>query len=255
MKTILFLFLAIVFVTSGFLVYKIIEPFKIVSGAPPYYIAEDTLPFGLSQDYAWIKDWERPPGPPRVGLQVGHWKNDEIPQELERLRGNTGAEGGGATEVEVNLAIAELTKGLLEEKGVIVDILPATVPQNYWADVFLSIHADGSLDYSKSGYKGAIPRRDFTESADELLKYVEESYAIATGLPYDPNVTRNMRGYYAFSFWRFDHAIHPMTTAMILETGFLSNYNDRQIILERPEVSADGIAEGITKYFEHKELL
>src|SRR5690606_21028809 len=128
---------------------------------------------------------------------------------LHRLRGNTGAEGGGTTEVEVNLTIANLTKELLEEKGIIVDILPATVPENYWADVFVSVHADGSLDYLKSGYKGASPRRDFTNGANDLVRYVEESYESATGLVYDPEVTRNMRGYYAFSFWRFDHAIHP----------------------------------------------
>lgn len=27
-------------------------------------------------------DWQRPDGPPRVGLQVGHWKTQELPDEL-----------------------------------------------------------------------------------------------------------------------------------------------------------------------------
>lgn len=51
--------------------------------------------------------WKRPDGPLRVGLQAGHWKNNELPDELENLRNyGGGAKGGGMAEWEVNLAIA-----------------------------------------------------------------------------------------------------------------------------------------------------
>lgn len=33
-----------------------------------------------------IANWKRPDVPPTVGLQVGHWKTKELPDELERLR-------------------------------------------------------------------------------------------------------------------------------------------------------------------------
>ena len=38
-----------------------------------------------------FSDWQRPDGPPRVGLQVGHWKTQELPDELQRIR----ERGGG----------------------------------------------------------------------------------------------------------------------------------------------------------------
>src|SRR5439155_4381881 len=84
--------------------------------------------------------WD-PPGPWRVGLQVGHWRLDEVPAELERLEG--GSFGGGKAEWEVALDLAQRTKALLEAQGAQVDLLPATVPERYRAHAFVSIHADG----------------------------------------------------------------------------------------------------------------
>ena len=72
-------------------------------------------------------------------------------------------------EWEVNYEIALLTKSLLEEKNIVVDILPSTIPENYWSDVFVAIHADGSEDLSKSGFKVATPRHDYSGNADNLL--------------------------------------------------------------------------------------
>lgn len=155
----------------------------------------------------------------------------------------------------MNYEIAALTKALLKEKGVTVELIPTTVTPQYWADVFVSIHADGNPDTTKTGYKAAIPRGDRTGSADELLASIEKSYGEATGMVIDPNVTRNMRGYYAFSWWRYDHAVHPMTASLILETGFLSSPGDREIIVNQPELSAKGLADGIINYLLSQNLL
>jgi hypothetical protein len=224
------------------------------TGAPPYQVAEDPPGFSLDQ-YSYLKDWKRPEEPAKVALQVGHWKSDEAPDEQKRLRGNTGASGGGKSEWEVNMEIANLTADLLKKQGINVEILPTTVPPDYWADVFVSIHADGNPDPNKSGYKAAAPRRDMTGNADKLLEFVESEYEKSTGLTYDPNVTRNMRGYYAFGWWRYDHAVHPMTTSLILETGFLTSPSDREIIVENPEVSAEGLASGILRYLDSESLI
>ena len=204
----------------------------------------------LYEKFTDLKDWQRPDGPLKIGLQVGHWKNSELPDELERLRGtSTGASGGGKREVDVALVIAEKTADLLRAEGVEVDILPATVPESYWADLFIAIHADGNLNTSTRGFKAATPRRDLTDKADDFVDIFYTEYAKTTKLPIDPNITRNMRGYYAFNSLKYDHAIHPMTTAAILEVGFMSNAADRTIIIDQPELVAQGIRNAVMEYF------
>jgi hypothetical protein len=226
---------------------------NITSGAPPYQVADDP-PGPDIESFLW-RDWKRPEGPAKVALQVGHWKSGEVPDELHRLRGNTGASGGGKSEWEVNMSIVSATAEILKDKGIVVEILPATVPPEYWADVFVSVHADGNLDLGKSGFKAASPRRDMTGKSGSLLNFVEDEYSKATGLPEDPNVTRNMRGYYAFGWWRYEHAVHPMTTSIILETGFLTSPSDRKVIVDQAEIAAFGLAEGIIKYLTSEKLI
>lgn len=202
-------------------------------------------PFVFLDPYA---DWKRPDGPLRVGLQAGHWKAAEAPDELEKLRVNTGTSAAGITEWEVNLKIAEETKKILEKAGMVVDLLPATIPPDYWADAFVAIHADGNLDTSASGYKVAPPYRDRTGKAEALSALLAETYERVTGLPADPNITRNMRGYYAFNWRKYQHSLHPMTPAVILETGFLTNARDRALIARTPERSARAIAEAVQRF-------
>lgn len=224
------------------------------NGAPPYD-PSNTDNVTQSEEQRLLKNWKRPESPAKVALQVGHLKNDDVPEELEKLKGNTGASGGGKSESEVNYAIAEKTKELLEAKGVRVELLPATIPPHYWADVFVAIHADGSEDTAMSGYKVATSRRDTTGTAHLLVADLESSYEKATGLTKDPNITRNMRGYYAFSWWRYEHAVHPMTASAIIETGFLTNPSDQELLIYKPEISAEGIANGIITYLASQHLL
>jgi N-acetylmuramoyl-L-alanine amidase len=202
-----------------------------------------------------MKNWQRPEGPAKVGIQVGHWKNDEVPEELHKLKANTGSTGGGKWEWEVNHKIATKIAEILAAEGVAAEILPTTVPPKYWADVFIAIHADGSDDKSKSGYKFAGPWRDYTKKSQDLVSILEKHYEEATGLARDENISRNMRGYYAFSWWRYEHAVHPMTTAVIAETGFLTNRNDQKLLIGSPEVSAEALADGILEYLQKEGLL
>lgn len=224
------------------------------TGAPPYdpeggNVSED-------EDFSWLSNWERPEGPTKVALQVGHWKNEDFPEELEKLRGNTGATGGGMSEWEVNYNVAVETQKILEERGVIVELLPATVPPRYYADVFVSIHADGHPDTTKTGFKAAAPRRDYTGKAERLVSHIRSEYEEATGLLWDEEtITRNMTGYYAFSWWRYEHSVHPMVVSAILETGFLTSWSDQQLIIYEPEKSALGLANGIINYLEEEKLL
>ena len=246
---IFFIFTLSIFISIGFKNYYLKSD---ISGAPPYGESLEDIPPNNPYDF---KDWVRPNGPPKVGLQAGHWKSSEAPNELYRLRTNTGSSGAGKSEWEVNHDIATKTADILRPLGIMVDILPATVPPQYWADVFVAIHADGSEDATTTGYKVSPPWRDFHGNSKVLSNYIDQSYPQTTNLIQDPNITRNMRGYYAFSYWKYEHALHPMTSAVILETGFLTNPSDRQIIINNSDLSAQGLAQGIIQYLEIQKLI
>jgi N-acetylmuramoyl-L-alanine amidase len=193
--------------------------------------------------------WVRPEGPLKIALQAGHWKAAEAPDEQSGLRTN-GTRGGGKAEWEVNLDIAQRTARLLESAGYQVEILPTTIPPGYFADLFLSIHADGHTNTSVSGYRAAPPRRDQTGMAAAFSELLEQHYGAATGLRHYPTVTRRMENYYAFNYRRYDHALHPMTVAAILETGFLTSPTDRRIIVNDPDRAAQGIADAVKLFLK-----
>lgn len=195
----------------------------------------------------------RPAGtPPRVGIQVGHWKQNELPEELARLRTSTGAYAAGVAEVEVNMLVAERVVARLQEAGVTVDLLPATIPPFYDADAFVTIHADGAQSTANRGYKLATPWRTSTAS-QMLLDAISATYGNQTGLPLDGAVTVNMRGYYAFNARRHQNAVARTTPAVIVELGFLTNPRDRAMMLNEPDRMAKGVADGILAYLQARD--
>lgn len=193
------------------------------------------------------EEWRAPDGPVRIALQAGHWRTEEAPRELSGLRRN-GANWNGLAEWEVNLEIARRAGAMLEDLGYVVDILPAVVPPDYRAHLFIAIHADASDDPGASGYRVAAPGRDATGRAAGFVGLLNRTYGPVTGIKRLPTVTRRMRNYYAFNFRRYEHALHPMTIAAIIETGFLTNADDREVIVSRPDLVARGIVEGIIAF-------
>ncbi|WP_097651155.1 N-acetylmuramoyl-L-alanine amidase [Candidatus Chloroploca asiatica] len=194
-----------------------------------------------------------PATPPRVGLQVGHLRSNELPDELARLRTSTGARWGRITEAELNLEIVNRITPLLEAEGVVVDIIPATVPPGYDADAFLAIHADGSTSGGPRGWKLATPWRA-SEASKALMAAVGSAYGPGTGMPEDVGgVTFNMKGYYAFSWRRYTHAITSTTPAIIVEMGFMTNAADREILFGQPDRIANAIATGILDYLKARD--
>lgn len=190
----------------------------------------------------------------RVGIQAGHWLSNELPDELARLRSSSGANAAGYAEAQVNLDIARRVVALLESDGVVVDLLPATVPPAYDADVFVALHADGSSNGGARGFKLATPWRT-SPASQHLLDALTAEYAAATGLPQDNAVTFNMRGYYAFSYRRHRHAIAKTTPAVIVEMGFLTSAADRTLLIGQPDTIAVGIANGIVRYLNERDPL
>lgn len=226
------------------------ELYKPYSSDPP--VQELT---GIYRKFPDLLDWKRPEGPVKIALQVGHWKNDDFPEELAHLRDNDGASAAGHTETEVNLKIAQETAKLLEAQGYKVEILPATVPEGYWADVFVAVHADGNTNRAINGFKVSGPWNDYTGRAQTLASDIKDEYLKLTGMADDTvNISPNMGEYYAFSWMRFNHSIHPMTVASIVETGYLTNAHDRRLIVNNPKLASKGIALGIIKFINQQQI-
>lgn len=205
--------------------------------------------------YGWRQVVGAALGPVRVGIQVGHLDAADDPQELAALRVSTGAEVAGLREVDVNEAVARALAGLLEAKGVRVDLIPSTPPPGYHADLFLALHADSNADSSRRGYKSAFfhPQRN---RFDPLLKAdIDRAYLSLSGLPSDAvNVSGDMDYYYAFNFRRYRHSVSPATPGLIVELGYLSNPSDRTF-LRHPKRVAAALARGILTYLEARGRL
>lgn len=186
-------------------------------------------------------------GPRRIGIQIGHWQTENVPPELRRLEVQTGTSWDGITEVDVTMAIANRAADLLRSHGYIVDIIPTTVPQGYLADAFVALHMDGDGTGENSGYKLAHgSRRGPYEQ--QLLDDVSQEFGAATGLPLDYRITAGMRGYYVFNWQRYRSSASPFTPAIILEMGFLSNDGDRALMMDKPDLVARAIGNGIERF-------
>lgn len=184
----------------------------------------------------------------RVGLQVGHWRSNELPAELSRLRGSSGSYAAGVAEYRVNLEVAQRAAGYLRDAGVAVDILPATVPVNYRADAFVALHTDGSASARSSGFKVATHWREW-EAGAALVAGLRAEYGAASGLAWDGGrITSGMRGYYAFSSGRFDHTIANTTPGAILEMGYLTNPTERRLMTQQPDRLGRGVANGVLRF-------
>jgi len=189
-------------------------------------------------------------GPIRVGIQVGHWRVEDYPEELEALRYNTGARANGVDEVKLNLTVAKALKRKLEAYGMVVDLLPATVPLRYRADLVVAIHADSSPDRRRRGYKSAHYRTPRNRLEPLLKERLDSAFLAASGLPDDDeNVTGAMLEYYAFNTRHYLHSVSRGTPAVIVELGYISNLEDLAF-LEDPERPAAALAKGITAYLE-----
>lgn len=197
---------------------------------------------------AWTRARSAVAGPPRVGLQVGHLGARDHPDELAALRVSTGGRAAGIDEVDVNLAVARALAERLATAGVRVELLPATVPPGYRADLLLSIHADASAEPDRRGYKSAhaAPARNRREPW--LRAAVDTAYLAASGLPHDEaNVSGAMLDYYAFASDRLRHAAHAGTAGVIVELGYLSHPLDRAWLAD-PERPASALADGVLRY-------
>lgn len=172
---------------------------------------------------------------PRIGIIAGHYGSDSgaICED-------------GLMEVDINLNVAQQVVVLLSARGWDVQLLEEFDVRlnDYQADALLSIHADSCGVSGKSGFKIARAESSYIPgSEDRLVDCVSESYAEATGLQFDAyTITYDMTRYHAY------YEIDPNTPAAIIEAGFM--LEDRELLTERSDVVARGIADGLICFIE-----
>ena len=213
-------------------------------------VVSSPTPTPAPSDPMWIVRAKRvapPNGARRVVIQAGHWKTDEVPDELANLRILGGAVWSNVTEQGYVLGIAEKVTAKLQAKGYAVDLMPTTLPPGYVADAFVAIHADGDETGTARGFK--IAHGDRRTPYDEALQQVlAEEYWKSTDLPLDLNVTPAMLEYYAWRWEKYKTALSPYTPAVVIETGFITSAADRAVLLLKPDKVVDGIVNGIERF-------
>jgi N-acetylmuramoyl-L-alanine amidase len=185
-----------------------------------------------------------PKANPRIGIVAGHSGNDSGAVCSDAL--------GRYREVDINLKVASLVKEDLIAQGYDVDLLAEFDPRltGYHALALVSIHAD-SCEYindQATGFKvtAAISTK-YPQQAARLTTCLRTRYASITGLQFHSgSVTADMTNYHAFS------EISTDTPAAIIETGFMNL--DREILTQKPDVIANGIASGILCFVRNEDI-
>ena len=181
---------------------------------------------------------------PRIGIVAGHSGNDSGAVCSDAL--------GGFREVDINLNVASLVREDLIAQGYDVDLLAEFDPRltGYHALALVSIHAD-SCEYindQATGFKvAAALSTKYPEQAARLTTCLRTRYASITGLQFHSgSVTGDMTNYHAFN------EISTDTPAAIIETGFMNL--DREILTQKPDVIANGIASGILCFVRNEDI-
>lgn len=178
----------------------------------------------------------------RIGIISGHWGSDS---------GTVCA--NGVTENEVNLGIATIVQQQLNaQRKYQVDLLQENDPRlnGYKGVLLVSIHNDSCVISNEltTGFKIApSPYGKNPERAQRFADCMYDRYQKETNLPYHPgSITPDMTDYHAF------REIDVNTTGLIIETGFLSNPVDYELLTQHPEKVATGVANGILCYLNNE---
>jgi hypothetical protein len=176
----------------------------------------------------------------RIGLQVGHWQAAQAPAPFNT---QLGASGGGKSEAEVNLAIAEAAAAELRAAGYVVDLLPTVIPAGYQADLVVAIHADGGAASARGFFVDHSSRPTTAVNEARLAEALTGAYK-AAGIPNVDRSTVNSRQYYGYL------SVAPTTPMVLIETGFLTSALDRTVLVQQPTLAGQAIARGIQSYLQ-----
>ena len=178
-----------------------------------------------------------------------------IDQGHNPVNPNAGAEGNGLREQNLVYEIGQQTAALLRRSGNYEVRLSRPTPEtqlgtsnstslrrraedaNAWgADWFLSLHTNASELAAATGSEAFVYANGTPAArlATDILVALQEE----TGLPNRGVFTRP-------SLYVLKRTAMP---AILLELGFITNPRDARLMLERPELFAQGIYDGIVRY-------
>ncbi len=149
----------------------------------------------------------------------------------------------GLTEASINLDVANRTKAILEQAGFRVDLLTEFDDRlvGYRAVAMVSIHSDSCayINDVATGFKVARALYDKSpEQSDRLVACFTDRYAKRTEMNFHRgSITIDMTSYHGFD------ELAVETPAAIVEVGFLNL--DRDMLINHPDLVAQGVAEGI----------
>ena len=177
-----------------------------------------------------------------------------IDQGHNPVNPNAGAEGSGYREQDLVYGIGVLLSEILEENGFetrlsrnspteqigvsnLTSLQQRVNRANAWgADYFISLHTNAAVQSSATGSEALV----FTipsvaaSRAEDILYWLNR----ATGLQNRGVIVRN----------RLYVLRKTQMPAVLVELGFITNYNDAMLMLNSPELFADGIYNGIINY-------
>ena len=174
----------------------------------------------------------------RIGILAGHWQNST---------GEVCADG--VIEADINYDIASRIKLNLEEKNFQVNLFPEFDLDllNYEADALVAVYSGSCLlaPLPPSGFMiGTSLTAENPEKVNDLAVCLAENYQNYTHLPFTYEIINpDHSSYHIF------RDLHPNTPAILIEIGTLST--DRDLITNRSNSIAEGIAAGITCYIEN----
>ncbi len=167
---------------------------------------------------------------------------------------NAGAEGNGYREQDITFEIGRRLAAILNANGFETRLSRPTAQTqlgtsvstslservngaNSWgADYFVSLHTNASVNPQASGTEVLVYSR--SSPAYELARSVLEQLRLSTGLRSRGVVTRP--GLYVLR--------RTAMPAILVEMGFITNPEDASLMVNSPELFAQGIADGIIDY-------
>lgn len=167
---------------------------------------------------------------------------------------NAGAEGNGYREQDITFEIGRRLAAILNANGfetrlsrpsaetqlgtsVATSLAARVEGANSWgADYFVSLHTNASVNPQASGTEVLVYSR--SSPAYELARSVLEQLRLSTGLRSRGVVARP--GLYVLR--------RTAMPAILVEMGFITNPEDASLMVNSPELFAQGIADGIIDY-------
>ncbi len=177
----------------------------------------------------------------KVVIDAGHGGSD------------VGATRDGIYEKNITLSIAKMLEDNLNDKGVKTEMTldkdktvslqeRCDISNNFEPDLFVSVHVNSSVNDAIYGVETHWWKANSKEYADTVHSSLAKNFT---------KWKTKDRGLFKSQFYVINHTEAP---AILVEIGFISNENERKLIItqKRQQEIAKAISEGIMNYLKNK---